>query len=46
MYGGRVVWLIDPVFASMDSLKSTEVTMALPIDLNLNDQLFKNSKIM
>jgi len=40
MYGGRVVWLIDPVFASMDSLATADITMALPIDLNLSDQLF------
>ena len=40
MYGGRVVWLIDPVFASMDSLKNVDVSMAIPQDLNLDDQLF------
>jgi ABC-2 type transport system permease protein len=40
MYGGRVVWLIDPVFASMDSLQKSDVTMAIPLDLNLDDQLF------
>ncbi|MDG1477776.1 MAG: gliding motility-associated ABC transporter substrate-binding protein GldG [Vicingaceae bacterium] len=40
MHGGRVVWLIDPVFASMDSLQSADITMALPMNLNLNDQLF------
>jgi len=40
MYGGRVVWLIDPVFASMDSLKNADVSMAIPQDLNLDDQLF------
>lgn len=40
MYGGRVVWLIDPVSASMDSLSNADITMALPMDLNLNDQLF------
>ena len=40
MYGGRVVWLIDPVFASMDSLQRSDVTMAIPLDLNLDDQLF------
>jgi ABC-2 type transport system permease protein len=40
MHGGRVVWLIDPVFASMDSLQKAEVSMAIPIDLNLDDQLF------
>jgi ABC-2 type transport system permease protein len=40
MYGGRVVWLIDPVFASMDSLQNADITMAIPMDLNLDDQLF------
>ncbi|MDB4533729.1 gliding motility-associated ABC transporter substrate-binding protein GldG [Vicingaceae bacterium] len=40
MYGGRVVWLVDPVFASMDSLMKSNVTMAIPLDLNLDDQLF------
>ncbi len=40
MYGGRVVWLIDPVLASMDSLLRDNVTMAIPLDLNLDDQLF------
>ena len=40
MYGGKVFWLIDPVFASMDSLQTADVTMAIPQDVNLNDQLF------
>ena len=40
MYGGRVVWLVDPVFASMDSLQSANITMAIPLELNLDDQLF------
>ncbi len=40
MYGGRVVWMIDPVFTSMDSLRKSDVTMAIPLDLNLDDQLF------
>ena len=40
MYGGKVFWLVDPVFASMDSLQNADVTMAIPQDLNLNDQLF------
>lgn len=40
MYGGRIVWLIDPVFASMDSLQNADVSMAIPQDLNLDDQLF------
>ena len=40
MFGGRVVWLIDPVFAIMDSLQKADVSMAIPLDLNLDDQLF------
>lgn len=40
MFGGRVVWLVDPVFASMDSLQNADVSMAIPQDLNLDDQLF------
>lgn len=40
MYGGKVVWLVEPVLASMDSLQKNNVTMALPMDLNLSDQLF------
>ena len=39
MYGGRVVWLVDPVFASMDSLLKSNVTMAIPMDLNLEVRL-------
>ena len=41
MYGGKVMWLLDPVSASMDSLKSAESTMGLALNLNLDDQLFK-----
>lgn len=40
MYGGRVVWLVDPVFASMDSLEGRDFSMAVAQDLNLEDQLF------
>ncbi|MCB9173250.1 MAG: gliding motility-associated ABC transporter substrate-binding protein GldG [Flavobacteriales bacterium] len=40
MYGGKVVWLIDPVFASMDSLQNADITMAIPQNVNLDDQLF------
>jgi ABC-2 type transport system permease protein len=40
MYGGKVFWLIDPVFASMDSLQNADITMAIPQDVNLDDQLF------
>ena len=41
MYGGKVLWLLDPVNASMDSLQSAESTMGLALNLNLDDQLFK-----
>lgn len=40
MRGGRVLWLIDNVMASMDSLTTQRVAMAVPADLNLDDQLF------
>jgi ABC-2 type transport system permease protein len=41
MYGGKVLWLIDPVFAPMDSLRKNYFTLALPNQLNLEDMLFK-----
>jgi ABC-2 type transport system permease protein len=41
MYGGRVLWLVEPVFANMDSLRYAPSTLAIPISLNLDDMLFK-----
>ncbi len=41
MRGGKVVWLIDPVQVSLDSLSNGYQTFAFPRDLNLGDQLFK-----
>lgn len=41
MRGGNLLWLIDPVRVSLDSLSSGETTIAFPRDLNLNDQLFR-----
>jgi len=41
MQGGRIMWLIDPVQVSLDSLQNGYMTMAFPLDLNLNDQLFR-----
>lgn len=41
MYGGKVMWYIDPVSASMDSIRSKGRTIAFPRDLNLEDQLFR-----
>ncbi len=40
MYGGKVFWLVDPVYASMDSLQFVEATMGVTSDLNLDDMLF------
>ncbi len=40
MRGGRVLWLIDPVFASMDSLGKYGSTMGIVNDVNLEDILF------
>ncbi len=41
MYGGKVLWLIDPVLASMDSLQMSESTIGIDMDTRLDDQLFK-----
>ncbi len=41
MRGGKVLWLIDPVFATMDSLQSSESTMGNSFDLRLDDMFFK-----
>lgn len=40
MKGSRLVWLVDPVEVSLDSLSEGYMTLALPRDLHLNDQLF------
>ena len=40
MYGGKVLWLIDPVFASMDSIQRQESTVAVQNKIDLQDQLF------
>ncbi len=40
MRGGKVLWLLDPVFASMDSLQRYNSTMGIPNDINLEDMLF------
>ena len=41
MNGGRIMWLIDPVSVSLDSLSTGLTTLAFPQKLNLDDQLFK-----
>jgi ABC-2 type transport system permease protein len=41
MKGGRILWLIDPVSVSLDSLSNGMTTLAFPQNLNLDDQLFR-----
>ena len=41
MHGGKVLWLVEPVMATMDSLTSQESTIGIEQDLNLDDMLFK-----
>lgn len=40
MKGGKVLWLIDPVFASMDSLRTADQTIGIAQKLGIEDQLF------
>ena len=41
MHGGKVLWLVEPVAATMDSLTSQESTIVTDLDLNLDDMLFR-----
>lgn len=41
MNGGRIIWLVDPVSVSLDSLSTGYATLAFPQRLNLDDQLFR-----
>lgn len=41
MRGGKVLWLIDPVQASMDSLETADNTLGVAMELNLEDMLFR-----
>ena len=41
MHGGKVLWLVEPVFATMDSLQNQESTIGIEQDLNLDDMLFR-----
>lgn len=40
MYGGKVLWLIDPVLTSMDSIQRSESTVAIANEMDLQNQLF------
>ena len=41
MNGGKVLWAIDPLYTSIDSLQKSGATIALPYDLKLDDLFFK-----
>lgn len=41
MRGGKVLWCVDRVFAEMDSLRSHDQTVTIPLDPNLDDLLFR-----
>lgn len=41
MQGGKVMWLIDPVSVSLDSLSNGHQTFSFPANYNLDDQLFR-----
>ncbi|HAF30758.1 MAG TPA: gliding motility-associated ABC transporter substrate-binding protein GldG [Bacteroidales bacterium] len=41
MNGGKVLWFIESVKISMDSISNGQASFALINDVNLNDQLFK-----
>jgi len=41
MKGGKIIWLVDPVKVSLDSLSEGMTTLALPVDLNLGDLLYR-----
>lgn len=41
MRGGKVLWLLDPVIAEMDSMTPENYFMAVPRDLGLDEMLFK-----
>lgn len=41
MNGGAILWLVDPIIAAMDSLQGREGFPIIPMDLNIDDQLFQ-----
>lgn len=41
MKGGRILWMVDAVNVTLDSLTRTTQTVGIYSDVNLNDQLFK-----
>ena len=41
MNGGRVLWMLDGVRLANDSLSTVGMSPAIPLDLNISDQLFR-----
>jgi ABC-2 type transport system permease protein len=41
MHGGKVFWLIDPIYAPLDTLQKNGMVMGFPNDMNLEDMLFQ-----
>ncbi len=41
MNGGKILWLVDAVNITLDSLRKAGETMGLYSDINIDDQLFK-----
>lgn len=41
MKGGKALWLVDGASASMDSLQSSDFTIAMPHDVQIGDMLFR-----
>jgi ABC-2 type transport system permease protein len=41
MYGGKALFLVDPVYTSLDSLQKTGVTIGLPRPLGLEELTFR-----
>ncbi len=41
MQGGAMLWLVDPVFADMDSLRNASETIGLAWDINMDDFFFR-----
>lgn len=40
MNGGKVMWMIDPMYMDLDSLATRDLTMSTPLRINLDDILF------
>lgn len=40
MRGGKALWMIDPILASMDSLQGRSETVGISYDINIKDMLF------